>query len=151
MFIFLSLSLISIFFISNSKGLDFIVIFVCLMFVTMSVLVAVINLCLQYFYFLENVKILHGNFIILYFHKCSMDIENKKSCIEFKIINRYPVNTMFPINFISQTHLYSTSHYIHLTIPEPTTKEGSVLCLGFWGVHVQDSLESQIKYDGSCH
>ena len=46
MFIFLSLSLISIFFISNSKGLDSIVIFVCLMFVTMSVLVAVINLCL---------------------------------------------------------------------------------------------------------
>ena len=73
-----------------------------------------------------------------------MDTENKKSCIEFKIINRYPINTMFPINFISQTHLNSTSHYIHLTIPEPTTKEGSVLCFGVSRFRILWNLKSSM-------
>ena len=45
-----------------------------------------------------------------------MDIENKKSCIEFKIINRYPVNTMFPINFISQTHLYLLRFFLKKSV-----------------------------------
>ena len=82
MFIFLSRYFLS----QTPRGQILLSLFVCLMFVTMSVLVAVINLCLQNFYFLENVKILHGNSIILHFHKCSMDTENKKSCTEFKII-----------------------------------------------------------------
>lgn len=85
-YFFVPLFNLDIFLFQTPRGQILLSSFVCLMFLTISVLVAVINLCLQNFYFLENVKILHGNSIILYFHKCSMDTENKKSCTEFKII-----------------------------------------------------------------